>query len=357
MSRFHALEIAELTRETADAVSLRFAVPAELTDAYRYAQGQHLVVEARIDGEPVRRTYSICAGEDERDLRIAVRRIADGRFSAFANEALKPGDRLDVMPPAGSFHAELAPAKARLHLAIAAGSGITPILGIVKTVLAREPRSRVVLIYGNRSVDTILFREELEDLKNRYMTRLALHHVLSREAQDAEILQGHIDAAKLKAMAGRLFRAADVDEAYLCGPAGMIDEAAATLAELGLPPDRIRSERFHVAGTAQRAVAAASPRPHREGEAEVTIRLDGLTRRFAMSFDGDAIVDAGNAEGLNLPFSCKGGMCSTCRAKLVEGEVEMRLNYALTPKEVADGYVLTCQSHPVSARVVLDYDV
>lgn len=356
MSRFHELEIAELARETADAVSLRFAVPAELTDAYRYAQGQHLVIEARIDGAAVRRTYSICAGEDERELRIAIRRIAQGRFSAFANEALKPGDKLAVMPPSGSFHAELTPEQARLHLAIAAGSGITPILGIVKTVLAREPKSRVVLIYGNRSVDTILFREALEDLKNRYMTRLALHHVLSREAQDAEILQGHIDAAKLRAMAGTLFRAAAIDEAYLCGPAGMIDEAQTTLAELGVPPERIHSERFHVEGTAARA-AAAAPRPKREGEAEVTVRLDGLTRRFAMPFEGAAIVDAGNAEGLNLPFSCKGGMCSTCRARVVEGEVEMRLNYALTPKEVASGYVLTCQSHPVSTRVVLDYDV
>jgi len=260
------------------------------------------------------------------------------------------------MPPAGSFHAELVPEQARLHLAIAAGSGITPVLGIVKTVLAREPKSRVVLLYGNRSVDTILFREELEDLKNRYMARFALHHVLSREAQDAEILHGHIDAAKLTAMAGRLFRIADVDEAYLCGPAGMIAEAQATLVELGLAPERIHSERFHVEGTAART-SAATPRPHRDGEAEITIRLDGLTRRFAAPFDGAAIVDAGNAQGLNLPFSCKGGMCSTCRAKVVEGEVEMRLNYALTPKEVAAGYVLTCQSRPASERVVLDYDV
>lgn len=356
MSRFHDLEIAELNRETADAVSLRFAVPAQLADAYRYLRGQHLVIEAKIAGEAVRRTYSICAGEDENELRIAIRRINDGRFSAFANERLKAGDRLAVMPPAGSFHAELAPDKARLHLAIAAGSGITPILGIVKTVLAREPKSRVVLIYGNRSVDTILFHEELEDLKNRYMTRLALHHVLSREEQDAEILQGRIDAAKLKAMAGRLFRAEDVGEVYLCGPAGMIDEAQATLVELGLPADRIHSERFHVEGTAART-ATAGAGPKREGEAEVTVRVDGLTRRFAMPFDGEAIVDAGNRQGLNLPFSCKGGMCSTCRAKLVEGEVAMRLNYALTSKEVASGYVLTCQSHPVSERVVLDYDV
>lgn len=357
MHRFHSLEIAELIRETADAVSLRFAVPAELADTYRYVQGQHLVLEAKIDGEAVRRTYSICAGEDEQELRIAIRRIAEGRFSGFANERLKVGDRLDVMPPAGSFHAELAPAEARLHLAIAAGSGITPVLGIVKTVLAREPKSRVVLLYGNRSVDTILFREELEDLKNRYMTRLALHHVLSREAQDAEILQGRIDAAKLEAMAGRLFRAADIDEAYLCGPAGLIDEAQATLTGLGVPAERIHSERFHVEGTTARAATEAAPRPHRDGEAEVTIRLDGLTRRFAVPFDGPSIVDAGTAQGLNLPFSCKGGMCSTCRAKLVEGEVEMRLNYALTPKEVAAGYVLTCQSHPVSPRVALDYDV
>ncbi|WP_119418756.1 1,2-phenylacetyl-CoA epoxidase subunit PaaE [Desertibaculum subflavum] len=356
MSRFHDLEIAELVRETADAVSLRFAVPAQLADSYRYAQGQHLVVEAKIGGEAVRRTYSICAGEDERELRIAIRRIAEGRFSAFANEALKVGDKLAVMPPAGSFHAELVPDQARLHLAIAAGSGITPILGIVKTVLAREPKSRVVLIYGNRSVDTILFREALEDLKNRYMTRLALHHVLSREAQDAEILQGHIDAAKLQAMAGALFRPEEVDTAYLCGPAGMIDAAQATLVALGVPAERIHSERFHVDGTAARAATAAAG-PKREGEAEITVRLDGLTRRFAMPFDGAAIVDAGNEQGLNLPFSCKGGMCSTCRAKLVEGKVDMRLNYALTPKEVAGGYVLTCQSHPVSERVVLDYDV
>jgi ring-1,2-phenylacetyl-CoA epoxidase subunit PaaE len=356
MHRFHSLEIAELTRETPDVVSLRFAVPAELADAYRYRQGQHLVVEARIDGEPVRRTYSICAGEDENELRVAIRRIAQGRFSAFANERLKVGDRLDVMPPAGSFHAELAPDKARLHLAIAAGSGITPVLGIIKTVLAREPKSRVVLLYGNRSVETILFREQLEDLKNRYMTRLALHHVLSREAHDAEILQGRIDAAKLRLMAGRLFRIEDVDEAYLCGPAGMIDEAQATLRELGLAPERIHSERFHVEGTPART-ASVAPVPKRDGAAEITIRLDGLTRHFTMPFDGAAIIDAGTARGLNLPFSCKGGMCSTCRAKLVEGEVEMRLNYALTPKEVADGYVLTCQSHPLSERVVLDYDV
>lgn len=351
MARFHSLEIADVVRETADAVSLRFHVPADLAEEYRFRPGQHLTLRHMHEGEEIRRSYSLC---DTTALHVAVKKVAGGRFSTHANEMLKPGDRIDVMTPMGSFHPTPSPAP-RLHIAFAAGSGITPVIGIARSVLAEEPESRFVLVYGNRSIDTILFHEALEDLKNAHMARFSVHHVLSREAQDVELLTGHIDAAKVEAMAGRLFPLEQVDAAWLCGPAGMIDAVAETLARLGLSPDRVHAERFSADGVAPLTAPAPAPAA-RAGEARVSVIADGVRGSFAMPFDGTRILDAGIAQGLNLPFSCKGGVCCTCRAKVLEGKVEMAVNYALSPAEVEAGYVLTCQCRPLTERVVLDYD-
>jgi len=351
MARFHSLEVAEVARETADAVSLRFHLPAELAEEYRFQPGQHLTLRHMHEGEEIRRSYSLC---DTGCLRVAVKKVAGGRFSNFANESLKAGDRIDVMTPMGGFHATPAPAP-RLHLAFAAGSGITPIIGIARWVLANEPESRFILVYGNRTVDSILFHEALEDLKNAHMARFAVHHVLSREEQDVPLLSGHVDAAKVEAMAGRLFPLPRVDAAWLCGPAGMIGTVGDTLARLGLPAERIHAEHFTAEGAAPLTAPAAAPQA-RAGEARVSVILDGVKSGFSLPFDGTKILDAGIAQGLNLPYSCKGGVCCTCRAKVLEGEVEMAVNYALAPAEVAAGYVLTCQCRPLTDRVVLDYD-
>lgn len=351
MARFHSLEIADVVRETADAVSLRFRVPADLADDYRFRPGQHLTLRHMHAGEEIRRSYSLC---DTDGLCVAVKKVAGGRFSTHANEVLKAGDRIDVMTPMGSFHPTPASGP-RLHVAFAAGSGITPIIGIARSVLAEEPQSRFVLVYGNRSVDTILFHEALEDLKNAHMTRFAVHHVLSREAQDIDWLNGHIDAAKVEAMAGKLFPLNLVDAAWLCGPAGMIDTVSEALSRLGLPADRIHAERFSTDGAVP-LTAPAPPPVARAGEARVSVIADGMRSSFAMPFDGSRILDTGLQAGLNLPFSCKGGVCCTCRAKVLEGKVEMAVNYALSPAEVEAGYVLTCQCRPLTERVVLDYD-
>lgn len=353
---FHELGIAEVRRETADCVSLAFDVPPELAAAYRFAPGQYLTLKAAIDGREERRSYSICSAPHENELRVAIKRMAGGVFSNFAVARLKQGNRIAVGTPEGSFGPAIDASAARVHVLVAAGSGITPVIAIAKAVLAGEPRSRVVLVYANRTIDSIVFREELEDLKNRHMTRLSPVHVLSRERQDTALLDGRIDAAKIEALARALFDPATADGFYLCGPFAMVGTVKAALADLGVPASRVHAELFLAPDAASRPAAARPASTRREGSARVTVVRDGIRQVFEVPFDGPSILDAGTAAGLDLPFSCKGGVCSTCRCLKRAGEVEMAANYSLEPWELDKGFVLACQARPTSGEIVLDFD-
>ncbi|TSD85971.1 phenylacetate-CoA oxygenase/reductase subunit PaaK [Mycobacterium sp. KBS0706] len=352
--RFHRLTIRDLRRETADAVSIAFDVPDGLAGDYRFAPGQYLTLRATIDGEDMRRSYSICSGPDDGELRIAVKRVEGGVFSDWVNRTLQPGDEIEVMTPTGRFGAPCIPERPRIHVGFAAGSGITPVLSILRGVLAREPDSRFFLFYGNRSTAEILFREALEELKDRFLGRLSVFHVLSQEEQDLAVLTGRLDDEKVRRLLRLVVPAEAVDEVYLCGPEAMSREIAATLAELGIGPEKVHVELFVSAlGGRPRPKPVAPPLDAPSRTAVLTV--DGKRREVPVA-DGESILDAALRAGMDLPYACKGGMCSTCRAKLVEGEAAMDLNYSLEPWELAAGFILTCQSHPKTGRVVVDYD-
>ena len=355
-ARFHPLAIQEIRPETPEAVSLAFAVPEDLREAYRFTPGQYLTLKTEHEGEEIRRSYSICSGLDDGELRVAVKRIPGGRFSGLLGEAIRPGHVLDVMTPMGRFGVEPDPAAARAYVGLACGSGITPILSILKSTLKREPRSRFFLFYGNRTTGSIIFREALEDLKDRFVERLSVFHVLSREAQDVPILNGRLDGEKISLLLRTVVPASSVDHVFVCGPGTMLDDAEAALKALGVPDERMHFERFTPAeGGAGRPVPRPPVAPDAAPKATAEIILDGVRHAFPVA-EGEAIVDAALRAGLDLPYSCKGGMCCTCRAKVVEGEVEMIQNYSLEPWEIAAGYALTCQSLPKTPRVVVDYD-
>jgi ring-1,2-phenylacetyl-CoA epoxidase subunit PaaE len=352
--RFHRLAVNDLRRESADAVSLTFAIPKALADDYAYAPGQYLTLRTTMDGEEVRRSYSICSGPDDGELRIAVKKVDGGAFSSWAADELKAGDELDVMTPTGRFGIAHAPGESRVYVGFAAGSGITPILAIVKGVLAREPDSRFFLFYGNRTTGGMLFREALEELKDRFMQRLSVFHVISGEEQDIPILRGRLDGEKVRVLLRSLVPATSVDHVFICGPTGMSEDIEATCRDIGIAADKIHVERFvsEFGGKPRpKAVVAASAPP----KAMASLIIDGKRRDVPVA-DGEAILDAALRAGMDLPFACKGGMCSTCRAKLVEGEARMEVNYSLEPWELKAGFILTCQARPVSDRVVVDYD-
>ena len=350
--RFHTLAISDLRRETADAVSLAFAVPDRLCEAYRYTPGQYLTLRATIDGEDVRRSYSICSGLDDGELRVVIKRVEGGAFSGWANEQLHKGDKLAVMTPDGRFGVPIEPGAARTLVAFAAGSGITPVMAILKTVLHREA-GRCFLFYGNRTTDSIIMREQLEDLKDRYLARFSVFHVLSREQQDIAVLNGHLDAEKLQLLMRTMVPIQQVDHAFICGPQPMIEGLETALTDLGMQRDRVHVERFTpgVGGRPRPVMVAQTARP----KAIATVISEGVRSDIPVA-DGEAIIDAAIRAGRSLPYSCKGGMCCTCRARLLEGRVEMTVNYSLEPWETDAGYILTCQSHPVTECVVIDYD-
>jgi len=352
--RFHRLAVHDLRREAPDAVSLTFAIPADLREDYSFNPGQYLTLRATMDGEEVRRSYSICSGPDDGELRIAVKKVDGGAFSSWAADELKSGDELDVMTPTGRFGITHAPDQARIYVGFAAGSGITPILSIVKGVLAREPDSRFFLFYGNRSTEGMLFLEELEELKDRFMQRLSLFHVISGEEQDIPILHGRLDGEKVRVLLRSLVPAESVDHVFICGPTGMSETIEATCREIGITDERIHVERFvsEFGGKPRpKAVVPAGAPP----KAVASLVIDGKRREVPVA-DGESILDAALRAGMDLPFACKGGMCSTCRAKLVEGEAPMDLNYSLEPWELKAGFILTCQAKPCSGKVVVDYD-
>ncbi|MFO1322175.1 MAG: 1,2-phenylacetyl-CoA epoxidase subunit PaaE [Burkholderiales bacterium] len=351
--RFHPLRIAEIRRECPDAISLRFEVPEPLLRDYVFVQGQHVTLKATVAGEEVRRSYSICSGIDDGELRVAIRAVPGGVFSNWATRTLAVGDTLEVMTPDGRFHTSLDPARARHYVAFAAGSGITPILSLIKTTLKREPRSRFTLIYGNRSTASTLFLEDLEDLKDRYLRRFVLHTVFSREPQDIELFHGRLDGPKVRIFLAALVPVATIDEVFVCGPGEMIDTVAQTLAEAGVPEGHVHVERFGVPSGA----ATNAPAPEDAPQAVIEIELDGVRRDVAFRSTDASVLDAALRAGLDLPYSCKGGMCCTCRAKLLGGKVRMAKNYSLDPADVAAGYILTCQSHPLTERLAVSFDV
>jgi ring-1,2-phenylacetyl-CoA epoxidase subunit PaaE len=350
---FHPLEVATVERLTDDAVAVTFAVPRELAEDYRFAPGQHLTLRCKLAGDDVRRNYSICSPAGSGSLRIGVKRLADGVFSTYAFERLRPGDVIEVMTPSGRFTTPLDPGQARRYCAIAAGSGITPILSILATALEVEPKSRATLVYGNRTSRSVMFLEELEDLKDRHLGRFQLIHVLSREHQDAELLNGRIDEAKLKVLLDTLVPREAVDEWFLCGPSEMIETARTALLERGVEPAHVHRELFHVGPAPARAAPEAGTA---SGMAEVTVLLDGRASTFPLSPSGETILDATLAIRSDAPYACKNGMCGTCRAKVLEGSAAMDHNFALEDEELAAGFVLACQSHPTTDQVTLDFD-
>jgi ring-1,2-phenylacetyl-CoA epoxidase subunit PaaE len=350
MGRFHSLVVADRRQETSDCVSLAFAVPKPLQAAFSFAPGQFLTLRATIDGLDQRRSYSICTAPDDGELRVAIKHLPGGIFSAFATTRLRVGDSIDVMPPQGRFG--LPAQRGRFYLSLAAGSGITPIMSILKTVLAREPDSRVALLYGNRATAAILFREQLHDLKHRFVDRLAVQHVLSREPQDVPVLNGRLDAEKLRALLPTLADPADIDAAFICGPDTMIDGLGEALRGMGVPEERIHSERFRPA-----TPAGPPPMPIALGMpvATATVIADGRATTIDVAA-GETVLDAAQRAGLDLPWSCRGGICSTCRARITQGAATIAQNYALEAWEIEAGYVLTCQAHPTTPHVVVDYD-
>jgi ring-1,2-phenylacetyl-CoA epoxidase subunit PaaE len=355
MSKFHPLTIARVDRETRDAVAITFAVPEALAAQFRFEPGQHVTVRARVGDADVRRSYSICSGRDDGTLRIAVKRCAGGAFSTFANESLKAGDSLEVMPPMGHFGVQLDAGAARHYVAFAAGSGITPVLSIVASTLAAEPRAQFTLFYGNRASGTVMFREELAALKDVHMTRLNLVHVLSREEQDVEVLHGRIDAERAAALLDRWAPLADVDVVYLCGPDAMMRSVREMLEARGYPAAQVRVERF-ASSIPRHEHKPAAVAPGSAAQSEVTVILDGARRTFALDRTKESILEAGLKHGVELPYSCKGGVCSTCRCRVVAGEVDMDVNFALEDYEVARGFVLACQSYPATDKVTVNFD-
>ena len=350
---FHELRVTEVSPLTDDSVCVTFDVPAELSAKFAYLPGQHVTVRKEIDGEDVRRSYSICAPAGGGKLRVGVKKLRGGSFSSFATERLAAGDTLQVMPPVGEFTLDIDPSKPRKAVAIAAGSGITPVLSLISSSLEMEPKSSWTLLYGNRTANSVMFLDELEGLKDRFHPRFQLFHILSREGSDIPLLSGRIDAEKITTIHDRLLGSEPVDGWYLCGPYDMVMDARETLIGLGVDKDRIHDELFF-AGPLDPTALPPEPPPG-EGSVDLTVILDGRAVDTRMTPE-TSILDAALRVRAELPFSCKGGMCATCKGRIEEGAVRMDKNYALVDSEVESGYVLTCQAHPTTDRVVVRYD-
>ena len=359
MSKFYALKVKEIRKETDEAVSVVFDVPAELKEAYKFKQGQYLTFKKQINGEEIRRNYSVCVSPLENELRVAVKKVPGGRFSTYANEVLKVGDVLETMTPMGRFYTEMNPNNEKNYIGFAGGSGITPVMSILKTVLQSEPKSSFTLFYGNRGFDSIIFREAIEALKNEYMGRLTIHHIFSDEKLEGELFNGFITIEKCKQFAKYLFDIKTIDEYFICGPEPMMLAIRDSLQSLGVGNKKIHVELFTTPGqkkdfgVPQPGESAIDP----SKESQVTVLLDGDEFDFTLSYGAESVLDRALKQGADLPFACKGGVCATCKAKLLEGEVEMEVNYALEEDELEAGYILTCQSHPRTEKLIVDYDV
>lgn len=359
-THFHQLTIADIRKETPDCVSIAFKVPDELKNSYLFKQGQNLTLRTVMNGEEVRRSYSICSSPMDNELRVAIKEAPYGKFSTWANTSLKKGDVMEVLPPTGTFYTDLDPIHKKRYLAFAAGSGITPVISIIKTALATEPGSSFTLVYCNRNRASIIFKEQLEALKNKYISRFAIHHILSREKTDADINYGRIDAGKLTQLSNKLIDVQKADEIFICGPEQMIFTVTGWLEQRGIDKKKIHFELFTTPGQTAGATNRSSYTKQETAtgpQSKVTVKLDGIAFDFDLPFEGETILDAALKQGADLPFSCKGGVCSTCKARLIEGQVKMDTNYALEQDEVEAGFILTCQSHPCTEKVVVDFDI
>jgi ring-1,2-phenylacetyl-CoA epoxidase subunit PaaE len=359
MLKFHSLRIAELNPDADDAVAIALDVPQELRSEYVGLPGQHIVLRTELDGSEARRTYSLTNVPGEWPLRIVARVHEHGRMSRHLADDLRVGDQIDVLPPNGSLTPRSLQAGAgRTYVGFASGCGITPVLSIVKTTLQADPASRFILFYGNSNTDRVMCLEELLGLKDRFIDRLALHFVMSREPQEVDLYNGRIDGGRVRELARTLFKADQVAEYFVCGPGDMIDQVCGVLRDLNVPADRIHSEHFRDEGaTRESAAVTADGAPAVDGDmAQVTVLMDGRRRNFTMKMNDDTVLDAAARAGLELPFSCRAGVCSTCRTKVISGEVEMEQNYALEDWELEQGYVLACQSRCKTPTLELDYD-
>ena len=355
-SHFYPLTVKDIRKETSECISIAFDIPSHLSEIFQFQQGQHINLKTVVNGNEVRRSYSICSAPYEKELRVAVKQQVNGLFSQFANTHLQKGDILEVMPPQGKFYTPLQASAKKTYLAIAAGSGITPVLSIIKETLLQEPKSEFTLVYGNRSRNSVIFFEELEALKNKYINRFNLIHILSREKTDVQLNFGRIDEQKLKELS-RLIDYSTTDAFFICGPEELIFCAKDFLEQEGVDSKKIHFELFGTKSKAQQphnspAVAAGSPASH------ITVQLDGRTFSFDIPFNSDTtILDAAAQQGADVPYSCKGGVCCTCKARLLEGEVSMDVHWGLEEEEIQQGYILTCQSHPKTEKIVVDFDV
>ena len=353
---FEKVRVKKINRETEDCVSITFDIPQPLAEKFAYKHGQHIAMRTFINGEEVRRSYSLCSSPLDNEWKVAVKKVDNGIFSSFANGTLQPGDELELMPPMGHFFTELDAAHKKSYIFFAAGSGITPVLSIVRSVLLLEPHSNVTLVYGNRNRSSIIFKEELEALKNRYINRFRIIHTLSREKTDAEINYGRIDAAKCAMLFSKLLNI-KADEFFICGPEEMIFSVRDYLREQGVDQKKIHFELFTTAGS-NKPKKVQQSNTDESAKSHVTVKLDGIAFNFDIPFHSDdTVLDAAAKQGADLPYSCKGGVCCTCKARLLEGEVTMDVHWGLEPEEVEEGYILTCQAHPVSEKVVIDFDI
>jgi len=355
---FHRLRIKKIIKETDQCVSVEFEIPGNLSETFQFRQGQSLTMRTMLNGEEVRRTYSLCSSPLDNKWKVAIKKVDGGLFSSFANETLKAGDELEVMEPVGKFYTGLDPANKKNYLAFAAGSGITPVISIIKTTLRTEPDSTFTLVYGNRSRSSIIFFEELEGLKNKFIDRFNLINILSRERTDSPINFGRIDIGKLTELE-KLIDYKMMDEIFICGPEEMIFCVKNFLEQKEIPEKKIHFELFTTSGQKQKSEVRSRKSEIEEGPAsKITVKLDGRSFDFDLSLNSNTtILDAALKQGADLPFACKGGMCCTCKAKLAEGEVEMDVHWGLEHDEIEQGYILTCQSHPKTERVVIDFDI
>ncbi|MEY5001415.1 MAG: hypothetical protein RLZZ211_1451 [Bacteroidota bacterium] len=353
-TQFHSLKVSDLQRETEGCVSVALEVPAELQIQFAFLSGQYLTFKTTIAGEELRRSYSLCSAPHENEWRVAIKEIPNGKFSSFANQHLHIGDTLEVMAPMGNFKFQANPDAEHHYVLFAAGSGVTPIFSILKTILKAEPKSSVTLFYGNKGFAEVIFREEIEALKNRFLQRLNLVHVFSRENIGVPLLKGRIDAQRTKDLLTAFLKNQTIDGAFICGPQDMILAVKEELIQFGMAPQQIHFELFHAAPIEKKTTEIKEKQAAFDSHVELI--MDGEVTTFYLSSDGPTILDAAYKAGADAPFACKGGVCCTCKAKVLRGEVAMDVNYALTPEEVEQGYVLTCQAHPKSNDVLISFD-
>jgi ring-1,2-phenylacetyl-CoA epoxidase subunit PaaE len=353
---FHTLKVKEVKKQTPECVSVSFDIPEALQKDFLFMQGQNITLKKTIDGEELRRSYSICTAPFENKLTVAIKKVEGGKFSAYANDELKTGDELEVLPPTGKFNTPLNETNKKNYLAIAAGSGITPVISIIKTTLQTEPLSSFTLVFANRNKGSIIFFEELEGLKNKYLQRFNFINLLTREKTDADIFFGRINAEKLNQL-GKLVDYTKQDEFFVCGPEEMIFCVKGFLENMGIDKKKIHFELFTTPGVNKQSGMEANGQKGETVKSSIQIKLDGRTVDFPMGFDSGSILDEALKQGADLPFACKGGVCCTCKAKLIEGKVEMDVHWGLEEEEIKQGFILTCQSHPVTEKVVIDFDV